>query len=104
MSGDQQVPSIQVQSVYLIDEDFYDKAEDVITKDEVTEYLSMPLLPLDDPLEWWQRHQTSCSISCSYLQCHVRWKKSSVDQRHTLKDDTIELLVCLRYWLKKQVV
>jgi len=51
MSGDQQVPSIQVQSVYLIDEDFYDKAEDVITKDEVTEYLSMPLLPVDDPLE-----------------------------------------------------
>ena len=59
MSGDQQVPSIQVQSVYLIDEDFYDKAEDVITKDEVTEYLSMPLLPVDDPLEWWPRHQTS---------------------------------------------
>ena len=58
MSGDQQVPSIQVQSDYLIDEDFYDKAEDVITKDEVTEYLSMPLLPLDDPLEWWRRHQT----------------------------------------------
>ena len=59
MSGDQQVPSIQVQSVYLIDEDFYDKAEDVITKDEVTEYLCMPLFPVDDPLEWWRRHQTS---------------------------------------------
>jgi len=59
MSGDQQVPSIQVQSVYLIDEDFYDKAEDVITKDEVTEYLSMPLLPVDDPLKWWRLHKTS---------------------------------------------
>ena len=59
MSGDQQVPSIQVQYVYLIDEGFYDKAEDVITKDEVTEYLSMPHLPVDDPLEWWRRHQTS---------------------------------------------
>jgi hypothetical protein len=118
MSGDQQVPSIQVQSDYLIDEDFYDKAEDVITKDEVTEYLSMPLLPVDDPLEWWRRHQTSLpklarmafdilsipATSCEVERVFSRSKLVLSSQRHALKDDTIELLVCLKYWLKKQVV
>ena len=44
---------------HLTDEDFYDKPEDLALKDEVTEYLRMPLLPVDDPLDWWRRHQTS---------------------------------------------
>jgi hypothetical protein len=51
--------SAQTQPDYLIDEDFYDKPENLLLKDEITEYFSLPLLPVEDPLEWWRQHQTS---------------------------------------------
>ncbi|KAK2684307.1 hypothetical protein QWA68_016967, partial [Fusarium oxysporum] len=47
------------RSSYLVDEDFYDKPEDIAPKDELTEYLSLPLLLVDGPLEWWRLHQDS---------------------------------------------
>ncbi|KAL2137480.1 hypothetical protein VTI28DRAFT_9509 [Corynascus sepedonium] len=51
--------TLQTRPNYLIDEDFYDNPEDLLSKDELSEYFSMPLLPVEDPLEWWRRHQTS---------------------------------------------
>ena len=107
--------TIQTQQNYLIDEDYYDKPEDLPPKDELTEYLSMPLLPVEDPLEWWRR-QTSLPklakmafdiLSIPATSCEVErvFSKSKLvisTQRHRLMDETIEQLVCLKYWLSKR--
>ena len=52
-------PVDRAQTCYLIDDDFYDKPEDLTQKDELTSYFSGPLLPVKDPLEWWRQHQDS---------------------------------------------
>ncbi|KAK4198017.1 hypothetical protein QBC40DRAFT_350482 [Triangularia verruculosa] len=44
--------SVQTRPNYLIDEDFYDKPKDLLLKDKITKYFSMPLLPIEEPLEW----------------------------------------------------
>lgn len=106
----------RARSNYFIDEDFYDKPEDISLKDELTEYLSMPLLPVEDPLEWWRQHQTSLpklakmafdilsipATSCEVERVFSQSKLTISTQRHRLMDRTIELLVCLKYWLAKR--
>jgi len=101
---------------HLTDEDFYDKPEDLALKDEVTEYLRMPLLPVDDPLDWWRRHQTSLpklarmafdiisipATSCEVERVFSQSKLIISTQRHRLMDETLEMLVCLKYWLPKR--
>ncbi|RSL42525.1 hypothetical protein CEP54_015444 [Fusarium duplospermum] len=52
-------PVDQAQPCYLIDDDFYDKPEDLTQKDELTSYFSGPLLPVKNSLEWWRQHQDS---------------------------------------------
>ena len=106
----------QTRSNYLIDEDFYDKPEDFPAKDELTEYFYLPLLPVEDPLEWWRRHQNSLpmlanmafdllSIPATSCECERLFSQSKLTistQRHSLKDQTIELHICLKYWLGKR--
>ncbi|KAL6402721.1 hypothetical protein AUP68_14055 [Ilyonectria robusta] len=107
----------QTRSNYLIDEDFYDKPEELPPKDELTEYLSLPLLPVEDPLGW-RRHQDSLSLprlakmafdllsipatSCECERLFSQSKLTISTQRHSLKDQTIEFLICLKYWLEKR--
>lgn len=106
-------PVDQAQPCYLIDDDFYDKPEDLTQKDELTSYFSGPLLPVKDPLEWWRQHQdslprlakmafdilsipaTSCECERTFSHC----KLAVSTQRHSLKDLTIEKLICLKFWL-----
>jgi hypothetical protein len=109
--------SAQTRPNYLIDDDFYDKPEDLLLKDEITEYFSMPLLPVEDPLEWWRRHQTSLpklarmafdilsipATSCEVERVFSQSKLTISTQRSRLMDETIELLVCLKHWLSKRV-
>jgi hypothetical protein len=109
--------SVQTRPNYLIDEDFYDKPEDLLLKDEITEYFSLPLLPVEDPLEWWRQHQTSLpklarmafdilsipATSCEVERVFSQSKLTISTQRCRLMDQTIEQLVCLKYWLSKRV-
>jgi hypothetical protein len=109
--------SAQTRPNYLIDDDFYDKPEDLLLKHEITEYFSMPLLPVEDPLEWWRQHQTSLpklarmafdilsipATSCEVERVFSQSKLTISTQRHRLMDETIELLVCLKYWLPNRV-
>jgi hypothetical protein len=109
--------TIQTRPDYLIDEDFYDKPEDLLLKDELAEYFSMSLLPVEDPLEWWRRHQTSLpklakmafdilsipATSCEVERVFSQSKLTMSTQRCRLMDQTVELLVCLKYWLSKRV-
>lgn len=109
--------TLQTRPNYLIDEDFYDNPEDLLSKDELSEYFSMPLLPVEDPLEWWRRHQTSLpklakmafdilsipATSCEVERVFSQSKLTISTQRHRLMDQTIEMLVCLKYWMSKQV-
>ena len=108
--------TIQTRPNYLIDEDFYDKPEDPLLKDELLEYFSMPLLPVEDPLEWWRRHQTSLpklakmafdilsipATSCEVERVFSQSKLTISTQRCRLMDQTVEVLVCLKYWLSNR--
>jgi len=104
------------RSNYLIDDDFYDKPEDLPLKDELTDYFSMPLLPVDDPLEWWRQHQSALprlskmafdvlsipATSCEIERVFSQSKLVISSQRTRLLDDTVELLVCLKQWFSKR--
>ena len=110
--------TLRLGAHHLNDEDFYDKPEDLALKDEVTEYLRMPLLPVDDPLDWWRRHQTSLpklarmasditsipATSCEVERVFSQSKLILSTQRHRLMDETLEMLVCLKYWLPKRAL
>ncbi|KAF5698483.1 hat family dimerization, partial [Fusarium mundagurra] len=111
-------PVDQAQPSYLIDDDFYDKPEDLTYKDELTSYFSGPLLPVKGPLEWWRQHQdslprlakmafdilsipaTSCECERTFSHC----KLAVSTQRHSLKDLTIEKLICLKFWLGNEAI
>lgn len=107
--------TVQTRPSYLIDEDFYDKPEDLLLKDELSEYFSMSLLPVEDPLEWWRQHQTSLpklakmafdilsipATSCEVERVFSQSKLTISTQRCRLMDETIEELVCLKYWLSR---
>jgi hypothetical protein len=100
------------RSSYLIDEYFYDKPEIIAPKDELIEYLSLPLLPVDDHLEWWRLHQDSLpklaimafdilSVPATLCKCKRLLSQSKLimlTQRQGMQDQTIEDLICLNYY------
>jgi hypothetical protein len=114
---DQPINQAQPRSL-IDDDDFYDKPEDLTQKDELTAYFSGSLLPVKDPLEWWRRHQdslprlakmafdilsipaTSCECERTFSHC----KLAVSTQRHSLKDSTIEKLICLKFWLENGAI
>ena len=79
-------------------------------------YLSLPLLLVEDPLECWRRHQDSLprlakmafdllSIPATSCECERLFSQSKLTistQRPNLKDQTVEFLICLKYWLVKR--
>lgn len=115
-----EVPSTQLQPPQPPDDvdgfgdDFYDNpiTNDVV--DEVGEYLRGPVLPVDDPVQWWKVKASDfprlskmaleiLSIPPCATECERTFSLTKLaigSQRHSTGDDALSELQCVRSWLR----
>ncbi|KAH7119176.1 ribonuclease H-like domain-containing protein [Dactylonectria macrodidyma] len=98
--------------------DYYDPPEDLAKKDEIKAYFELPQRPVADPLAWWIARKdeyprlakmaldylTIPSTACECERCFSRTKLTIGTQRHSLRAETIEMLACLKIWVRNKRV
>ena len=101
---------------HLIDDDYYDPPEDLAKKDEIKAYFELPQRPVADPLAWWIARKdeyprlakmaldylTIPSTACECERCFSRTKLTIGTQRHRLKAETIDMLACVKIWVRNR--
>jgi hypothetical protein len=101
---------------HLVDDDYYDPPEDLAKKDEIKAYFELPQRPVADPLLWWivrkdeyprlakmaLDYLTIPSTACECERCFSRTKLTIGTQRHSLRAETIEILACLKIWIRNR--
>ena len=85
-------------------------------KDEIQAYFELPQRPVADPLLWWivrkdeyprlakmaLDYLTIPSTACECERCFSRTKLTIGTQRHSLRAETIEILACLKIWIRNR--
>lgn len=101
---------------YLYGDDFYDPPEAIHGLDEVAAYLGEPVRPVEEPLQWWLSNQERfprlskmafdmLSIPAMSTECERTFSLAKLAvgmQRHSIQEDTISKLQCLKNWLRNR--
>jgi hypothetical protein len=104
------------QGSHLVAHDYYDPPEDHNHKDELAEYLAEPVWPVDNIQTWWRDHRERwprlskmafelMSIPAMSTGCERLFSQGKLaigTQRHSLSDESINILMCLQNWRQKK--
>jgi hypothetical protein len=107
-----QPPALSGPGSHLRSYDYYDPPEDLGQKDELAEYFAEPVWPVDNIQTWWLAHKERwprlsrmaldlLSIPAMSSECERAFSQAKLvigTQRHSLGDDTINILMCLKSW------
>ena len=94
---------------------FYSSQHVEILRDEYEEYLRIPAVPCNNPLEWWKQHEsqfpTLSKMALDYLSILLMSAKCErifsaaklliTDKQNWMKNNIIESCTLLRHWLKE---
>jgi hypothetical protein len=107
-----QPPSESHRRPLLVPPTFYDAPEDPENKDEIAEYLEEPFLPVDDVQAWWITNKGRLprlsrmafdliSIPAMSSGCERVFSLAKLvvgPQRQSMKEETINMLMCIKNW------